>query len=530
MGAGLSTSCGETFSSRPESRAGAGASAAGTANGGGGSAGDGGRSSVGGNSTHPNGAGAAGEAGATPGDGGADAGGASGSAGAGGEAATPAPPCNWEAPVDGCTATEKDGIFVAPKGDDAADGTPEQPLASIREGVARARAMVKPRPVFVCAASFDEHVEIRHDGIRLQGGFVCPKAPAEHWVYTEGARPRLAPSTHGYALRVRDADRVAVSDFELHAVAGVMLGDSSIAVFASNTIDLAFDRVLVRTGDGAKGEPGVLTPHAFPDLPPPNPRSEDTGAAPLSCACPGSKVLTVGGGGGNGGDPPTNGAPGQPLYSAGGAGGIAGAECLRGGGRGQPGGNAPPAAPGPGARGLGTVTASGWERSTADAGPTGSPGQGGGGGSGELPISKGAHGGSSGHCGGCGGKGGGGGRAGGASIGVLSYLSSVTLRDSEIRTGRGGNGGGGASGQEGSLGGQATSNTCTAGGSGGMGGTGGMGGGGAGGISVGVVWSGGTEPALDETGVFTGEPGPPGGLEGENRGIPGVSLTLLATR
>ena len=531
MGAGLSTSCGETFSGIDAAMPAAGAAGTDPT----GAAGEGnleagGASGIAGASTAPadGGSSAGGEGGATAGTGGDDASGTGGTAGRGGEPNTPPPPCDWTQPVHGCAVTAKDGIFVTPEGDDEADGTPEQPLASLREGVARARAMAKRRPVFVCAASFDEHVEIHHDGIRLQGGFACPESTTDVWIYNAGERPRLAPSTQGYALRVRDAEKITVADFELRVVNGEVLGDNSVAVFATNAIDVAFERTLIQSGNGADGEPGVLMPYKYVDLPESNPATEEIGAEPLTCTCAGSAIPTVGGRGGNGGAERTDGDAGQPLYAGTGAGGRAfEQDCAVA--RGQDGGDAPATRAEPGARVLGAATISGWEPSTANIGRTGAPGQGGGGGAGVLSGAKfAALGGQSGQCGGCGGQGGAGGRAGGASIGVLSYVSRVTLLDSEIRTGQGGTGGAGAPGQAGQRGRTRLSRDCQSGGGGGKGGTGGLGGGGAGGISVGVVWTGGTAPALESTQVFTGEAGMPGGVDGENKAIPGVSLAVLA--
>jgi hypothetical protein len=133
--------------------------------------------------------------------------------------------------------------------------------------------------------------------------------------------------------------------------------------------------------------------------------------------------------------------------------------------------------------------------------------------------------------------GGPGGQGGGASVALLVFESAVTIEASELVASDAGNGGDGAPGETGQQDaggggdgfGVGVSAGCDGGG-GGFGGNGASGGAGAGGISAGIVWSGETEPSVDdETTIEAGDAGAggEGGTPGENDGVDGTAEDVV---
>lgn len=441
-------------------------------------------------------------------------GGDSGSTGTGGTSSTPVP-CSLDAFTEGCTLASDAGIFVSPAGDDEATGASDAPLATVSAAIEKARSGSRVRPIFICTGTYRDHPEVHNDGYSLHGGFACPDDTADTWVYDSAERAKIAPNTQGYALRVRDLQGLTVTDLELIAPDASEPGESSIAVFVSNSVDVRFERVRIEARDGADGADGVLVPFEYPQES--RLRGADgtdlIGGPSTACPCTG----TAGGAGGYG---VQGGAAGEPIAFGGGAGGTI-ASCA-----GQRGADAPESALGAGASEFGTLNASGWLPQAGKEGATGLPGQGGGGGAGAA-----ASGGGAGACGGCGGKAGSFGGGGGASIGLLAFSSRIQLSSAEVELGNAGQGGDATNGQPGQDGGQRGDGHGLAcdGGNGGNGAQGGASGGGAGGLSVGILWSGTNEPNVsDDTTIAPGTEGlgGVGGVPFENDGISGVSAAL----
>jgi hypothetical protein len=456
-------------------------------------------------------------------------GGESGFTGTGGTSGNPIP-CTVGDFTEGCTLESNAGLFVSPAGHDDNDGSADAPLATLSAAITKARSGSRVLPIFVCTATYREHPEIHNDGYALHGGFACPDDVDDTWVYDSAERAKIAPSTQGYALRVRDLEGLLVSDLEFTAADGEEPGESSIAVFLSNAVNVRFERVRIVAGDGKDGAPGVLEPFEYREqaqLVGNSSTNATGGAIKDDCACQGSGT-TTGGQGGLGGAGPQSGSPGTPVALDGGLAGDVLLACSSGGsgGDGKDGNDLQATELGDGAKSVGTLNDSGWLPLAGASGPVGVPGQGGGGGAGKPGTGVGGGGG--GACGGCGGNGASGGRGGGASIAVLVAQSEVTLLSAHLVSSTAGHGGQGLPGQEGQAGGTRGSGSgdgCD-GGKGGKGADGGASGGGAGGLSVGILWTGDTAPDVsDDTTIIPGEAGV-GGVGGaplENDGINGVS-------
>lgn len=521
--AGVLPACGTEFQAAPD-RGMSGAA---------GSAGDedpsGGTTSGSGGASNGGGAGTAGSGGALAGgggEGGSDGRGASGAGGDGNDAVL----CDPEALSEGCTLAEDAGIFVSPDGDDDANGSRTRPLQSIGEALERLRAASRARPIFVCSAEYDENLSIRSDGVALRGGFACPEDTSGAWIHDSAERARVVPTTPGPALRVRDVEQLTLSNLVIQARDATDPDESSVAAFVSGSNQVIFQNVQLIAGQGGDGSPSTFDPFEYstPEAIAGNDASGATGGAQKNdCVCD-SPFPTRGGKGGDGGITATPGQGGEPTERGGGAAGQV--QLCSNGGAGGKGTDADSGNDGAGATGPGALTSSGWVPASGDPGENGVPGQGGGGGGGSVGVNVG--GGGSGGCGGCGGRGAEGGRGGGASIGLVSLNSVIELRSSRIETGPAGNGGNGGVGQVGQPGGEGGTSTgmgCP-GGAGGHGADGAASGGGAGGSSVGIVWSGGEEPALANTTIEFDEAGDGGlgGKPGENDGIAGISRRIHA--
>jgi hypothetical protein len=468
--------------------------------------------------------------GGSSGSGDSGAGGDSGSTGTGGTSGNPVP-CSVGDFSEGCTLASSAGLFVSPAGNDDNAGSSDAPLATLTAAIEKARSGSRVLPIFLCTATYREHLEIHNDGYALHGGFACPDDLDAAWVYDSAERAKIAPNTQGYALRVRDLQGLVVSDLEFSAADGEEPGESSIGVFVSNAVDVRFERVRIVAGDGVDGAPGVVEPFEYREqaqLAGNDSTNATGGTVKDDCACQGV-VTTIGGQGGLGGAVPQNGSPGAPASLDGGQAGETARECSSGGGGGD-GTDATPTEPGPGAQRAGDLSDAGWFPRAGEPGTEGTPGQGGGGGAGKPGTGLGGGGG--GACGGCGGNGASGGRGGGASIALLTAESVVSLFSARLVSATAGHGGGGIPGQEGQPGGTRGSGSgdgCD-GGKGGKGADGGASGGGAGGVSVGILWTGDTAPDVsDDTSIDPGEAGL-GGTGGdplENDGIGGVSQEIL---
>ena len=412
---------------------------------------------------------------------------------------------------DGCVIDAAYGVFVSPAGSDSNQGTKSAPLRTIGRGMDVAKLAGKR--VYVCAGTFPEKLVVAaaRDGVNVYGALDCAT-----WSYGNANKVIVAPAQTGYALELEGLQAGTTFEdveFDAQPANPGSAGESSIAVFASGSQNVALHRVAIVAGKAADGassaSPGAAaadggasaagsnwfgTPPSYGELDGTN--AGDAGGAPAAhCTCP-DQSETSGGQGGGPMNIPTPSA-GTPSYAdaGAGAGGTNAVSCGTGG-TAQNGGDAPDAAAELPGMTLGVCSATGWAPGIGVAGTDGKPGQGGGGG-GNGRLSSGS--GGSGACGGCGGAGGKPGSGGGSSIGLLSFQSSVTLAGCALTAKTAGNGGAGGSAQPGQSGGVMGGNGAAGGCQGGAGGAGagGNGGqGGPGGLSLGLGYAG-APPTID---------------------------------
>jgi hypothetical protein len=375
-------------------------------------------------------------------------------------------------------------------------------VRSIRHGMDLAKVATKR--VYICSGSYPEQLVVgtSRDGVNVYGALDCVT-----WSYGAANKVVVAPAQVGYALEIQGLKTgVTFEDIEFDAQGAANGGESSIAVFASESQNVALHRVTIVAGNGTDGMPGPPQgPSDWYGIPPNYSElngmsAGDAGGAPsTTCTCP-DQASSTGGAGGGPMNIPSPGA-GTPVYSDAGAGaaGMNAVVCGSGGSPPANGADAPmPHADAP-STSLGTCSAAGWTPGVGVSGANGKPGQGGGGGgNGTLSIGSGG----AGACGGCGGWGGKGGAGGGSSVALLSYQSNATLVSCLLTAGAGGNGGAGGSAEAGQAGGSpgngsgAGSGTGCSGGAGGAGAGGNGGQGGPGGLSLGIGYVG-TPPTID---------------------------------
>jgi hypothetical protein len=484
-----------------------------------------------------------------------EAGPAPDSAPVGAEAASPeaAPDAGCNAALlpsqEPCVVDSAYGIFVAPPasgGSDATgDGTKDKPFATPTRGVAAAAASAIIKRVYVCDATYDDHVTLdaAHDGISLFGGLLCPGVETgPGWIYEGGpggTRAVIKPSTGGHALDVNGTLPLLIADLELDAqdAEPSLGGTSSVAVRVNgtgiSTVTLDNDKLVA--GAGAPGtDAAAPATNQYAGTLSGAAASGGVFGASQTCTCPLSGT-SMGGQGGQESFLPSysNGVAGTAspaaaaMGSADGAGGL-GSRLLPAGlisacRNGDRGANGAGGGGGGGAQG-GTLQSSAWTGTSGGAGLAGSPGQGGGGGGGNrsnLANTPPAAAGGGGACGGCGGNGGIGGGGGGASIALAVVSSSVSVRACIFVTGGGGRGGNASTGGGAQAGGVGGSSPACSGGPGGEGGGGGGGGGGAGGPSVALMWTGSQSLTLDGMAASTSTTSLPG-PSGATLGVPGT--------
>ena len=411
------------------------------------------------------------------------------------------------------------GIFVSASGSDSNAGTKSSPLKTI--GAAVGKTNEQHDRVYVCDGTYAETVKLTGPA-KIYGGFACAD-----WSYA-GTLPKVGPAKSGYALDVESVSGVVIAeDLELDAPSGQAPGESSVAVFVTQSTNVLLRRVTAKSGDGAAGADAVATSNYDADAgaaPRGNDASTSLGAGTKECDCADGTKSFGGAGGGtlSAGD---DGGPQIPPFDGHGMGGVYSAGC----GTGKTGNSAPEGDGGtPGASVSGSASSVGWTTNAGISGVSGGPGQGGGGGSGGAVTGMNNEGGGSGGCGGCGGAGGAGGGSGGSTFAVLVFQSTLTIDTCTIQTGAGGAGKAGGTAQGGQSGGfpgnPAQSGIGCVGGTGGTGGAGAGGGGGAGGnaIAIGYV---GTKPTVTGGSMQEGNAGAHGaGGNGaaSNDGLPGA--------
>ena len=414
--------------------------------------------------------------------------------------ASPPPVCDLDAsPHDSPCVAGKDmgGVFVAPATaggkDGAGRGTKGAPYATL--GYALGHLGSSGR-VYVCGATFAEAVTIGAPA-QVYGGLDCAADAASPatWAPIDGGSSTFAGPANVPALWVKGVTgSVAIEDTQFVAAPGdgyddAGNGQSSIAVFASNSTDVTLRRCVLQAGEAHAGSDGVAVAAFDAGAPSGLPGTDDAGGDFVTNAC--GSTVSVGGGGGSPSDVGQDGTTGTPGSDN----SDSVADCMNGAG-GRPGINGDGGAGGDGAAAFGTLSSSGWLPVSGEPGAAGSVGQGGGGGASVDPSGGGGGGGA----GGCGGAGGAGGGGGGSSFAVVVFQSGLDLVSCQLSAGDGGAGGRGADGQVGQSGGAKGApfggNACQ-GGHGGYGGGGGGGGGGASGLSAAVIWSGSTAPTID---------------------------------
>jgi hypothetical protein len=439
----------------------------------------------------------------------------------------------------GTAVADTCGVFVSSsKGNDAnADGSKGKPYQTL----ATALAMAKGRAVYACGETFTVTASVTLSSpVTIYGALDC----ANGWVYAQAKRTQLQAGPDAIPLTLASqATGSSVHDFGITAAAAASAGGSSIAILDDHA-DLTLQNVDVAAGAGSTGGAGTTqTQGGTPAL-----ANGMNGSDDSACNIPGilggaggantcNGVVTNGGAGGNGvssvmGEPGGTGLP-MATPSNGGNGQTSTMPCAPGQ-QGTPGSLGMPAT---GARGIGSISASGYQPPTSALAGPGTPGQGGGGGGGARACDvngmfAGPSGGGGG-AGGCGGAPGNPGVSGGSSIGVLVLGANLTLTSVTITTQSGGAGGPGAAGQPGQAGGiqgsQGGPNACS-GAPGGHGGPGGAGGGGAGGHSIGIAILGGTLPALTSTTITPGSAGMGGAggdMTAQTQGDKGMACKVL---
>ena len=431
------------------------------------------------------------------------------------------------------------GVWVsASLGDDANDGSPRAPVATLAQ--AAAKAVHRRRRVYACAETFDE-VVTWPAAVGLHGGFDCTDLD---WRYvgnptlTEVAAPAgeipltLAGSS--------DSELSLLTDLKIVAATAIQPGGSSIAVMALSDARVEIRRSSLQSGNGADGADGDDGDH-FGNPAKGGLHGENGAAACTASTGLGGELVALdcdedasfGGRGGNGGEmAATPGDDGEVAPASNpqglGLGGhaedlVTGLLCTPGFG----GANGKDGDPGLGGLWPPRLTAAGYLGVWGGDGTRGRAGQGGGGGGASAASSAacgapklGGAGGGSGGSGGCGGKGGRGGQPGGASIGLATLTSEIVLVDVSIQTGNGGRGGAGGVPQQGGwgglpgIGGAGTPggpNPGCGGGIGGYGGDGGPAGGGLGGPALAVAYTGTLGPDASGVTIILGEAGK-GGL------------------
>lgn len=171
--------------------------------------------------------------------------GADGGRAEGRPAEPPAPPAKAE------EVTEQYGVFVAKDGTAENPGTRKSPLASIAEGIAKAKADKKGR-VYVCEGTYVESLELE-SGVSIVGGLDCSGST---WKLTDKRSTLEAPSSPAVrAVGITAPTRV--DGLEVKAPDASEPSGSSIGLFAVDSNALTFAKGSITAGNGMKGDDGV---------------------------------------------------------------------------------------------------------------------------------------------------------------------------------------------------------------------------------------------------------------------------------
>jgi hypothetical protein len=440
---------------------------------------------------------------------------------------------------DGIDGTVKDGMFVAPDGNDASAGTENRPKRQIQAALDAGAKLV-----YVAGGSYDA-VAIAHS-VAIYGGYDADwhRSP-KNLTEIAGAPQAVLVTNATVVLQLLvvhgNASKTSEDVYGIRGVNGAKVSLQRVAVSSSNAsagvagTDGARGAVGLDGGSGVAGRCDVIATN--------NQHFGGKGGG-----SPAGRAGGAGGDSGGGVRPGQDGLTGL-LGTPGGAGGASGDPGHQGA-AGLFGDNGTPGVSGFG--GMSSLSLAGvtWRGQDGKDGSAGQPGDGGGGGGGGGGQDAGVGhfdgqggGGGGGGGGGAGGGGGKGGAAGGGSFGIYLSDSSVTLDgQSTAAAGRGGAGGAGGSGGFGGVGGSGGAGggaDCAGevghggvGGRGGVGGAGAGGGGGAGGPSIGIFKVGSSRATMAGSadvsfvGSGAGGPGGSGGPGKAASGQPGVAAAV----
>jgi len=162
---------------------------------------------------------------------------------------------------DGLDGMWEDSIFVSPDGDDGHPGTPEQPVASLVQGLVRAVQQGRSQ-VLAAGGDYGERLALV-DGISVHGGYRWQGG--RRWAREPGAVVMLAsPDPIGLLAMEIEAPTV-VSLVNVSAADATEPGQSSMGLLAINCSgSLRFESVFFWAGDGATG--GTVDGESGPHL------------------------------------------------------------------------------------------------------------------------------------------------------------------------------------------------------------------------------------------------------------------------
>ncbi len=177
-----------------------------------------------------------------------------------------------DADCDGIDGDIELGLFVSRVGDDAAAGTREAPLASLRAALARAEACLAGtageaycppggiRDIYVATGVYSENVTVV-PGISLYGGYgldFSERNPVDNPTTLFGVAP--TGGERGTVTAVGVVVPTTISGFNVYGSGATAAGASSYAVYfadSSDALRLIDSRVVAGNGgDGRSGSPG----------------------------------------------------------------------------------------------------------------------------------------------------------------------------------------------------------------------------------------------------------------------------------